>query len=80
MFGNFLSAASEVMKMDMAKILALELVGAAAGNMIALADVIVAEAVVGLRNKTRYVLKGVIIPCLIYVIIVGIIGLLVIRI
>lgn len=44
-----------------------------------LADIIVAEAVVGLKNKTRYVLKGVIIPCLIYVIIVGLIGLLVGR-
>lgn len=77
MFANFLNTASRVMKMDTAKILALELVGAAAGNMIALADIIVAEAVVGLKNKTRSVLKGVIIPCLIYLIIVGLIGLLV---
>jgi len=79
MFGNFLNTASQIMNMNTAKILALELVGAAAGNMIALADIIAAEAVVGLRNKTRYVLKGVIIPCLIYIIIVGLVGLLVGR-
>ncbi len=80
MFGNFLNTASQIMNMNAAKILALELVGAAAGNMIALADVLAAEAVVGLRNKTRDVLKAVIVPCLIYVIIVGAIGLLVGRI
>jgi lactate permease len=78
-FGNFLNTASQIMNMNTAKILALELVGAAAGNMIALADIIAAEAVVGLRNKTRYVLKGVIIPCLIYIIIVGLVGVLVGR-
>jgi len=79
MFGNFLSTASQIMKMNTAKILALELVGAAAGNMIALADIIATEAVVGLRNKTRQILKGVIVPCLVYVIIVGLIGLLVVH-
>lgn len=76
MFGNLLNTASQVMNMNPSKILALELVGAAAGNMIALADVLAAEAVAGLRNKTRDVLKGVIVPCSIYVIIVGAIGLL----
>lgn len=75
MFGNFLAKAGQIMNLNVAKILALELVGAAAGNMIALADIIAAEAVVGLRNKTRLVLKGVIVPCLIYVVIVGILGL-----
>lgn len=79
MFGNFLSKAGQIMRMDTAKILALELVGAAAGNMIALADIVAAEAVVGLKNQTRYVLKGVIIPCLIYAVMVGLVGLLVVR-
>lgn len=78
MFGNFLNTASKVMDFDAAKILALGLVGAAAGNMIALADIITAEAVVGLHNKTRFVLKGVIVPCLVYLFVVGFIGLLVI--
>lgn len=77
MFGNFLNFAAQVMNMNVAIILALELVGASAGNMIALADMISAETVVGLKNEERKVLKGVIIPCLIYVLLAGIIGILV---
>jgi lactate permease len=80
MFGNLLNTASLAMGMSGAIILALGLSGAAAGNMIALADIIVAEAVVGMRNKTKEVLKKVIVPCLIYVVLVGLIGLLVVRI
>lgn len=59
-------------------ILSLELVGAAAGNMIALADIMPALAVVGLKGKEREILKRVIIPCLIYVLLVGLIGILVV--
>lgn len=76
MFGNFLKIASEVMKFNFNYILALELVGAAAGNMIALADILSAETVVGLKHEERKILKGVILPCLIYVLLVGIAGLL----
>jgi len=77
MFGNFLAISAQDLKLGVDNILALALVGGAAGNMIALADIIAAEAVVGLKNEERSVLKGVIIPCLIYVILVGIIGILV---
>lgn len=77
MFGNFLALAARELGLNVGKILALALVGAAAGNMIALADIMAAEAVVGLKNKERQVLKGVIVPCLIYVFLAGMIGLLV---
>jgi L-lactate permease len=43
--------------------------------MIALADILTAETVVGLKNEEKKVLKGVIIPCLIYVGLVGVLGL-----
>jgi lactate permease len=76
MFGNILALAAQDVGLNVSKILALALVGAAAGNMIALADIVAAEAVVGLKNKEGKVLKGVIIPCLIYVLIVGLVGLL----
>lgn len=75
MFGNFLASAARDLGFSVDKILALTLVGAAAGNMIALADIIAAEAVVGLKNEERKVLKGVIIPCAIYVGLVGLVGL-----
>lgn len=78
MFGNFLAVAAKDLGFGVDKILALALVGGAAGNMIALADIIAAEAVVGLKNDERKILKGVIIPCAIYIGLVGLIGLLII--
>lgn len=77
MFGHFLHLASKVQHLDVSKILALELVGAAAGNMIALADILAAEAIVGLKNQERKVLKGVIVPCAIYLLLVGLVGILI---
>jgi lactate permease len=74
MFGNFLNEASKILSMDSAKILALGTVGGAAGNMIAVADVLSAEVIAGLKNKTGEVIKGVILPCFIYLMIVGILG------
>lgn len=79
MFGNFLAASAHDLMIGVDKILALAVVGGAAGNMIALADIIAAEAVVGLRNEERKVLNGVIIPCLIYIILVALIGLFIIS-
>lgn len=74
MFGNFLAVAAGDLGFNVDKILALTVVGGAAGNMIALADIVAAEAVVGLKHKERQVLKGVIIPCLISLILIGIVG------
>lgn len=76
MFGNFMQTASKVIGFNGGIILSLELVGAAAGNMIALADILAAEAVVGLHDQERQVLKGVIIPCAIYVLLTGLLGML----
>lgn len=78
MFGGILAKVAEAVGIFPAIILSLELVGAAAGNMIALADIMPALAVVNLKGKEREVLKRVIIPCLIYVFLVGTIGLLVV--
>lgn len=75
MFGNFLAVSAHDLGLSVDKILALAVVGGAAGNMIALADIIAAEAVVGLKNEERKVLSGVIIPCVIYVLLVGFLGL-----
>jgi len=74
MFGNFLAVAARDLGFGVDKILALAVVGGAAGNMIALADILAAETVVGLKHKEREVLKGVIFPCLIYVVLIGLVG------
>ena len=78
MFGNFLATAARDLSMNVDKILSLALIGGAAGNMIALADIIAAETVVGLKNKEREVLGGVIVPCAIYILLTGIVGMLII--
>ena len=77
MFGHLFSIASGNLGMNTGIILSLGVVGAAAGNMIALADILTAEAVTGVKNGELHILKGVIIPCLIYLSILGIIGIIV---
>jgi len=77
MFGNFFNTASIDLGFNVAKILALGVVGAAAGNMIALADILSAEAVTGMKNSEFKIIIGVAIPCITYLIIVGLIGILI---
>ena len=77
MFGSFLNLASQSVNLNAQKILSLEVVGAAAGNMVALSDVLTTETVIGLKNQEHKIIRGVIIPCGIYVLATGIIGLLV---
>lgn len=74
MFGNILSTTSLALKVNPSIVLSLAVVGAAAGNMIALADILSAETVVGLHNQERHVVRGVFLPCLIYLFTAGIIG------
>jgi lactate permease len=77
MFGNLFNIAATHLSMNTSIILSLGVVGAAAGNMIALADILTAEAVTGTKNGEVKVLKGVIIPCLIYLLILGLIGIII---
>ncbi len=57
-------------------IVSLQAVGAAAGNMIAIHNVVAASAVVGLMGKEGVILRKTIIPTLYYVLVAGILGLL----
>lgn len=77
MFGHLFNLAAINLSLNPSIILSLGVVGAAAGNMIALADILTAEAVTGTKNGEIDVLKGVFIPCLIYLTLLGIIGMLV---
>ncbi|MFA6392577.1 MAG: L-lactate permease [Candidatus Paceibacterota bacterium] len=76
LFGNLFSMASVPLGFNPQAILSLGVVGAAAGNMIALADILTAEAVVRVKNQELDILKGVFIPCMAYLILVGLIGML----
>lgn len=78
MFGGLLAQAAVKAGMAIPFILSLELAGAAVGNMVALADILPAQAVVGLKGKERDVVAGVIIPCTTCVFLVGVLGLIII--
>lgn len=58
-------------------IVALQAVGAAAGNMIAIHNVVAACATVGFLGKEGMVLRKTIIPTIYYLVIVGILGLII---
>lgn len=77
MFGSLFDTAAMSMNFNSQIILSLLVVGGGIGNMIALADILTAEAVIGEKNAERKIIKGVIIPCFICLFIVGILGLIV---
>lgn len=79
MFGSLFSMASMNMGLNTGVVLALLVVGGGFGNMIALADILTAEAVIGEKNAEIKIVKGVLIPCLTCLVIVGIIGMIILR-
>lgn len=77
MFAPSLYSSSLLAGFDPIKILALALVGAGAGNMIALADVLVAITVVGVKAQLRKILFSLLPFCLIFLTLVALAGLLI---
>jgi len=61
---------------DRTSILALQSVGAAMGNMIAISNIVAVTSILGLENQDGFVLKRTVIPLLVYALIAGIAGLL----
>lgn len=75
MFGSSLFASSLAQHFNPQTILSLSLVGAGAGNMIAIADVYIALSIVGIKKDLRPVLLFLLSYCLVYLILAGLIGL-----
>jgi lactate permease len=76
MFGLFQFGVATKLGMPTFIIVALQAVGAAAGNMIAIHNVVAAAATVGFLGREGMVLRKTIWPTLYYVVVVGILGLL----
>ncbi|MGG0719432.1 L-lactate permease [Robertmurraya massiliosenegalensis] len=55
-------------------VLAVQLIGAAAGNMICVHNVVAASAVVGLAGKEGEIIRKTLIPCIIYGLLAGLAG------
>jgi len=80
MFGNFFVLAATNLSLSTRLVLSLAVVGSSAGNMIALADMLSGEAIVGVKNKELEIARGVIIPCLTYLLLVGGLGMFLVEI
>jgi lactate permease len=76
MFAFFQAGVAERMSMPATLMIALQAVGAAAGNMIAIHNIVAASATVGYLNREGLVLRKTIIPTIYYVTLVGLLGLL----
>ena len=76
MFSQFQNGVAGELGMSSSMIVALQAVGAAAGNMIAIHNVVAASATVGLLGREGATLRKTILPTLYYVAVIGVLGLL----
>jgi lactate permease len=76
MFSLFQHGVAEELMMPGSLVVALQAVGAAAGNMICIHNVVAASATVGLLGMEGVIMRRTILPTLYYLVMIGIIGLL----
>lgn len=79
MFSLFQYGVAERLQMSGATVVALQAVGAAAGNMIAIHNVVAASATVGFLGQEGLLLRRTILPTLYYVGLTGILGMIAIN-
>jgi len=75
MLAQYQFGVADALGLSTAFMVALQAVGAAAGNMIAIHNVVAASATVGLLDQEGETLRRTIIPTLYYCLVAGIIGL-----
>ncbi|EGU19910.1 L-lactate permease [Vibrio mimicus] len=78
MFSQFQFEVAQTLTISSVVIIALQAVGAAAGNMIAIHNVVAASATVGLLGREGATLRKTVLPTIYYLILTGIIGMTVI--
>jgi lactate permease len=76
MLAKFQYGVAEELRVSGPAIVALQAVGAAAGNMIAIHNVVAASATVGLLGKEGATVRKTILPTIYYLIVLGLLGLL----
>lgn len=74
MFSQFQFEVAQALSVSSAAVIALQAVGAAAGNMIAIHNVVAASATVGLLGREGATLRKTIIPTCYYLIMTGVVG------
>jgi len=79
LFASFQAGLAGSLGLSLVVILALQASGSAIGNMIAVHNVLAAQATVGIKNKEGTIIRITLIPTLIYALSAGVIGLLLIN-
>ncbi|MGD2046034.1 MAG: L-lactate permease [Gemmatimonadota bacterium] len=79
MFSAFQYGVAERLAMSSVIIVALQAVGAAAGNMVAIHNVVAASATVGLLGKEGATLRKTILPTIYYLLVIGILGMIAVH-
>jgi lactate permease len=79
MFAAFQYGVAERLAMSTVMIVALQAVGAAAGNMVAIHNVVAASATVGLLGQEGLTLRKTILPTIYYLLVIGILGLIAVH-
>jgi len=74
MFSLLQHQAAESLQISGALIVALQTVGGAAGNMIAISNIVAACAIVGLSGSEGAIMRKTILPTLYYVVVAGLLG------
>lgn len=74
MFSAFQFGVAEHLMVSGALIVALQAVGAAAGNMIAIHNVVAASATVGLLGREGATLRKTVLPTIYYLLVIGVLG------
>jgi lactate permease len=75
MFSLFQFSVAQQLALDAAFMVALQAVGAAAGNMIAIHNVVAVSATVGVLGREGAILRRTIIPTIYYLVMAGVLGL-----
>ena len=79
MFSAFQYGVAERLAVSTMMIVALQAVGAAAGNMIAIHNVVAASATVGLLGREGATLRKTILPTIYYLLVIGILGIIAVN-
>ena len=79
MFTQFQFSVAQSLSMSTALIVALQATGAAAGNMIAIHNVVAASATVGLLGQEGATLRRTLLPLIYYLFVLGMLGLIMIH-
>jgi lactate permease len=76
-FGGIQDSIAHTLGFDRTSILALQSVGAAMGNMVAISNIVAVTSILGLSNQDGFVLKRATTPLIVYALVAGISGLII---